>query len=409
VATEAELNQFMKLAVVSAAAYLEKDSVGDIETWIDIVLADKGKLVNVDGDTRIRIDSRTRAWTPVHLKDFIGRLVDERGKAKASGDKALSNALKLLINTLYGDLASPYFSFGNTVIANNITARARVGTWMLNKALHTRQSITDGGIYTPLTVPCLNPNAKKPGFDTLADNKRWKGRRGSGRGFKKLGDFDWKSQYDAIAKLPKDEVGERLKEFGEHLDHLAIDHVNEFWQHYGLSLPFKIEHKGENTFIRGAYTSKAHYALRTLAGKVVFKIRGAKEFGEEKELNNHPLYEILTNLLDDKNDMPEDLQYDHTLLEKVGLWKKAQLSPTEGSYADYAGKRPGDEVRTKRTARFNNTQFPCDTVIEFKRRKDRKTKQNGNPAQWFERYRNRGWGFVQKQALKDARFEHKDI
>jgi hypothetical protein len=58
---------------------------------------------------------------------------------------------KLFVNTIYGALSSRFFSIGNVVLANNITARGRVGVWMLSKALRLRQSITDGGIYEPWT------------------------------------------------------------------------------------------------------------------------------------------------------------------------------------------------------------------------------------------------------------------
>ena len=323
VATNTECTQFMKLTVVSAAAYLKCDRVTNIETWIDVVLKDRGKSENVDHKSGNTTDTRTRKWCPIPLEDFIGKLVDERSKVKAT-DKAKSNALKLFINTLYGDLASPYFQFGNTVIANNITARARVGVWMLNKTLHTRQSITDGGIYTPVSVPMLKPGAKKPGIDRLADNGRWQDRK---RAFKPLGDVDWKSEYEAICEAitgpSKDEAGSILNKLGKHLDELATKHVAEFWQPYSLSLPFKIEHKGENTFSVGVYTSKAHYALKPLTATDVkgylFKIRGARDF-TEGELKRHPTYDILTSLLDGKDDVLTDLQYDHTqLLKKIVL------------------------------------------------------------------------------------------
>jgi hypothetical protein len=59
--------------------------------------------------------------------------------------------LKLIINTIYGCIASVYFGtdgtgISNYIIGNNITARARVLTWCMAKGLHTLMSITDGGV-----------------------------------------------------------------------------------------------------------------------------------------------------------------------------------------------------------------------------------------------------------------------
>jgi excisionase family DNA binding protein len=52
------------------------------------------------------------------------------GRPSAAGPGGLDAVLKLLINTLYGVLTSRHFAVGNTVVSNNITARARLGAWM---------------------------------------------------------------------------------------------------------------------------------------------------------------------------------------------------------------------------------------------------------------------------------------
>lgn len=406
VATTTELSQFMKLKVVSAAAYLKCDRIENIETWINSILKCSGRSHNIEGKSGNSEDTRTKKWCPIPLEDFIGRLVDVRNKVKKT-DTPKSNGLKLFINTLYGDIASLYFPFGNTVLANNITARARVGVWLLNKALHTRQSITDGGIYAPLEVPTLKEGAKLPGFEALADNLRWKDGHGQRR-FMALGGLDWMVEFDAIATLPEKAIENDLTKLGNRLDNLATEHVAAFWKPYNLQLPFKIEHKGENTFKAGAYTSKAHYGLRTLRGKNVFKIRGAKDYGVGSELRKSPTYAILTAILDGQDMMPDDLKYDHFHLLKLGLWKRKQIS-SASAYAAIGDKRPGDAVITEITARYNNTHFPCDTVAEHKRRKDRKTEAGGKLRQWFERYGDLGWSRVQKEAKKEADFKFNDL
>ena len=82
-----------------------------------------------------------------------------------------------------------YFAVGNAVLGNNITARARAGVWMVAKALGLRQSITDGGIYTPDAVPHFR--GKKPGLDTLSRPWGWEDRKNRQRGYVPLPSFEW--------------------------------------------------------------------------------------------------------------------------------------------------------------------------------------------------------------------------
>jgi hypothetical protein len=83
----------------------------------------------------------------VNLGDLlINRLLHECSKySKSNPDEmALNELYKLVINTIYGDMVSPYFDIGNVVVGNNITARARAMVWYMEKALNGFQSITDG-------------------------------------------------------------------------------------------------------------------------------------------------------------------------------------------------------------------------------------------------------------------------
>ena len=111
------------------------------------------------------------------IGDFIKPFKTKRSELKkqrnAIADKnsdkwldldAKQNAMKQVCNTLYGVLASPYFPISNVVVANNITAAARVAVWCLSCAAGTYQSITDGGAYNLNqvrdwkgdTIPCMN-------------------------------------------------------------------------------------------------------------------------------------------------------------------------------------------------------------------------------------------------------------
>jgi hypothetical protein len=214
------------------------------------------------------IDPRSRAWTSIGLNEFISPLKTLRGtykramkQAKIDGDTekakeldALQNSLKLIINTTYGCLASPYFPMGNTIVANNITDKARVGAWMMSKALLTKQSITDGGACSADEVAYLKPDVPLPGLDTLARRSRLVSHRSVV--VKPLNPDipglvrDWLLTDN---RLNPDRVAE--------LNRIVTDHINAFWSRYNLTMPFSIEVKEDHSAEFMVYRGKADYLL----------------------------------------------------------------------------------------------------------------------------------------------------
>jgi hypothetical protein len=98
----------------------------------------------------------------------------------------------LLINTLYGVFCSPYFSVSNTILANCIKARARLGVWMASRPLKGIQCITDGFAYSPTEVFQFKNtnNLKKPGLKVLSDLELLQNYRFLEK--TSLGKIDWK-------------------------------------------------------------------------------------------------------------------------------------------------------------------------------------------------------------------------
>jgi hypothetical protein len=128
-------------------------------------------------------------WVRVELKDLAGKLINRRSNHKGKmkmytthfgkdnkdakiedvpefiviGDNEFTKAdflyqnsvqefIKLIVNTIYGCIASSYFAgdgtgISNFIIGNNITARARVLAWCMAKGLFSLMSITDGGVF----------------------------------------------------------------------------------------------------------------------------------------------------------------------------------------------------------------------------------------------------------------------
>ncbi len=95
---------------------------------------------------KVSTEEECYAWYGINLNDLLlASLLMERGKhAKKT---PMNNLMKLLINTIYGIMVSPFFAVGNVVVGNNITARARTLAWYMEKGLHLHQSITDGGVF----------------------------------------------------------------------------------------------------------------------------------------------------------------------------------------------------------------------------------------------------------------------
>lgn len=92
----------------------------------------------------------SKEWVEVDLRPLMQTLLDERKKHKKK--TPMDAFLKLIINTIYGTIASEYFSepgtgVSNVVVGNNITARARCLAWCMAKGLHSYMSVTDGGVF----------------------------------------------------------------------------------------------------------------------------------------------------------------------------------------------------------------------------------------------------------------------
>ena len=97
--------------------------------------------------TTVQVKQQCHTWTEAPLSKFISHIKSSRAKySKKKPEELPFNIMyKTVGNTAYGVAVSPYFALGNAVVANNITARARLMAWCVEKSLNTFQTITDGG------------------------------------------------------------------------------------------------------------------------------------------------------------------------------------------------------------------------------------------------------------------------
>ena len=323
------------------------------------------------------VDNRTRKWCRIPLEGFVGKSIDERTKYKKLAKEAykkgeqekgdyynnLQKCLKLQNNTLYGVLCSIYFSTGNAIVANNITARARVGVLMMGTALGSVQSVTDGGMFSNDSVRFLKTHLKdfrKPMMGYLSDADKLDKHRSIKTG--KLLE-NWEKLYTALKNGCKETV--------RFINEEVTIHVNTFWEPYGLQLPFKLECKAENMARIGVYTNASDYLLiepvkpHRKAGEVEgvnkdysIKVRGARE-------DLHPKKQYLLYLGGLASKPPAKFEYE----EMIGL----------NSFLDNMGKKkaewteeflPGESLLKETYLMPSNRFFPFETFEEFKKRED---------------------------------------
>ena len=82
---------------------------------------------------------------------FIDPLIEMRKVLKKLTDptsRATQESIKLIINTFWGLLTSPYFDVNNVVCSEFVSSSTRCSVWLMSKALNTHSSITDGGPYS---------------------------------------------------------------------------------------------------------------------------------------------------------------------------------------------------------------------------------------------------------------------
>lgn len=406
VSTSREKREFLDLQVETACWYSKKEQKTSFDSWVETVLKDDGDYV-YNMETQSIWDTRTRAWISLPLEEFVGRLVDERKKVKklakikrekgftkqAQELEALEQSIKLLINVLYGCFASPYFKIGNTVLANNITARARCEVWKMAKALNLSSTITDGGAYSLTDVLLFKNNAtKKPGFSffssmTKTDNVK---HRSLEKG--NLGQISWES----VFKNP-----ERHHEF-QQLDELATTHLQNFWKNYGIDMKMKVEHKLASTAIKASHFLKAHYLQLAWNqtgrkwNRLNYAIRGAKLEKEQEFL--HPMFQILLTLLLENGNLDQiKLDYNQKKLLKIANWRKIQASTKKTEQEKNI--KPGETIITQGTFRLFNTYLPIDSLKEHERKKKRTVRKEHKMG--FERYFPQGIDITIKKMESD--------
>ena len=248
--------------VVSASFYKKSNFIADKDEWIKKIKEEENCKYYVNQDSLI--DDRTRAWCAIPLHDLVEPLLTIRSEFKAKNDKNKEQFYKNIINSLYGVLASRYFSVSNTILTNNITDTVRTQIWMLSRPLNAIQTITDGCSFELNNIFQLKKKIdKKPGLATLSNLEKLKNHRSIKA--MSLNGLDWKTI-----------LNERDSFYIDNINDYVTKHCDEFWQHYDLKINYNLIHKMEHLSFEMYTFKKTNYMLKNINGEVLVVIRGLK-------------------------------------------------------------------------------------------------------------------------------------
>ena len=325
-----EWASWMKLEVISAVWYPQHKDAEIPALWSGLIKQETEATGNdviveqkADGKEVIK-DNRSRYWVGVPIADFIKPFKDKRKELKKQRNEQLhgssdwrrldaqQNSMKLVCNTLYGVLASPYFDIGNVVVANNITAAARTAVWCLSCAAGTYQSITDGGAYNLNQVRDWR-DGSKPSMNTLS---LWRNPEKLHRNItcklftKPLGsDTLWQllaselcSEY-SVVKNQNGTVLEAKSESWHNIDQALLDHIKHFFRQpdgssSGISILDVISFTHKDIYESIVLHSQTNYQFTHISSKQKTKARGHKLDGTryDNETNLSNILNLFVNL-----------------------------------------------------------------------------------------------------------------
>lgn len=159
------------LFIETAMFYPASERVNSIDELIDNHQKHEGKnttkaRIRKKASSKVSVERECHSWYGINLGDLlITKLIQERRKYKK--DTPFNILYKLCVNTVYGDMVSPFFKIGNVVVGNNITARARALAWCLEKGFHGWQTITDGCVFDINNI--LHPTRRRITGESVVD------------------------------------------------------------------------------------------------------------------------------------------------------------------------------------------------------------------------------------------------
>ena len=416
-----ELASWMKLEVVSATYYPESKNAFEPAMWSAAIKRhkqEKGNNVIVEQKPcgkEIVTDKRSKHWVGLPIKEFIKPFKDKRRALKEKRNQnpqdssewkeldAQQNSMKLVCNTLYGVLASPYFDIGNVVVANNITAAARCAVWCLATAAGTYQSITDGGAYnlnqvrdwTGTTKPCMNTLSLWRNTELI--HRRYKSKLitkplGSDTLWG-IGASDLGNEYSVLKNQDYLEF-EAKAEGWNYLDEELLKHIKHFFRKADGS-PANIDVLNQITFShKDIYESivlhsQTNYQFIHVSGDRKTKARGHKLDGKRYDNETKPsnILDLFENLRENPNNIPAYPKQTRSQVLKCDEANR-MLMARKSNIVQQAGLLAGDSIlKTSWVRPISLSMFHWKTHEQYKSWENKADRIKDNHGygieQWF--------------------------
>lgn len=371
VCTKQELGELNNLKVTSAFYYDKKDMLSSIEELADHFLSKQKKKYTLNDSL---LEAETYKWIDLGFSSFISTLIQKRKLLKKQNiNKSLQNTIKLIVNSFYGILCSPFFDINNILISDLITSTIRTRIWMMSKSLNLYINVTDGGFFSLDNV--LVFNKKKPGLSALSNLQESIKKKI----LKKISLGNKEKNY--FKNLFGNLEGKDNTSLKNDISSLSKNHMIEFWDPYDLKIDFDLEVK--EVYLKASYLFKAHYMFKNFnfdlnkwSDTPYYKIRGYK-FNEYFQIQN-PIYDLLKHILEkgfsslkESFDVYTGVYYSKKLI-KYRSWKvNYRLNP----FITYL---PGDVIFQESQFRMNNIHFPIKDLLEYNKRSRRGFKKKEN-------------------------------
>jgi hypothetical protein len=320
-------------------------------------------------------------------------LTDSEGLSK----HPLDSLFKLATNTLYGVTVSKYFKTSNTVVGNNITARARALAWYMEKGLYTHNSITDGGAFNVNRVAYAKPGRKLNDTNsTLTNRKTLKELDKNHVRYAPIGGYDaieWIGETNNIRFIKGSEIVEMSgPQAKDYIDKLISEHLRN--QFPGIDVIW-----AETTDIRGnprigqfgfetkglvresAYHGQSNYIFR---GGFHELYKGKPEFIAMRSYkkNEHVVSDFLSQLLEHPEEISRQSPFQKTQIIKVGDYKQRY-----NSFYQHHSFIPGDTLHTCGLLReLSLSQFTFQTRAQRETWEKHITRLKENNGQSLEMY-----------------------
>lgn len=369
------------LQVITAMFYPKSEKCNDVEEFFKAIDDHSGKndchaIPKKYRTKKVSIEQECHSWISVNLGELlVTRLLAERGKydKKNPDEKPLNELYKLCINTIYGDMVSPFFDIGNVVVGNNITARARAMAWYMEKGLNGFQTITDGCAFELNRV--IYPCKEKLTSETLLLTYLPPGNANYSQ--KPIGSVDRieinpEKDYLGLTIYEKDKITQLSNKEGKAwLEKQITSHLNNLFPNTPVIDKFSFEIK--DIYDGAAFHGAANYKFRKLTVDEQGKMRSYSNrhtynaytlTGDDLQIivdEYKPSEEFLYNLIVSPFAVPRSHPYVATKILKTGEYRSHYESRWSKSEAF-----PGCTVENGRLLReCSLTQFTFKSLKQF--------------------------------------------